>query len=144
MQRIVGPSNVQTVGLKIDSFFSDDDEDVSTPMEVDDDEDGEGKGERKDKEVKEEKKEEGEKETETPMEQQAEEDDVDPLDAYMEEVKQEVKKFNMGGVKGNDKVSVRAFCIVFFAQTSPVPLISSTLSTRSGLNQLLVFGRREQ
>uniref|UniRef100_A0AAQ5X538 Probable ATP-dependent RNA helicase DDX46 n=1 Tax=Amphiprion ocellaris TaxID=80972 RepID=A0AAQ5X538_AMPOC len=31
-------------------------------------------------------------------------DDVDPLDAYMEEVKQEVKKFNMGGVKGNDKV----------------------------------------
>lgn len=113
-------------------------------MEVDDDEDGEGKGERKDKEVKEEKKEEGEKETETPMEQQAEEDDVDPLDAYMEEVKQEVKKFNMGGVKGNDKVSVRAFCIVFFAQTSPVPLISSTLSTRSGLNQLLIFGRREQ
>uniref|UniRef100_A0A665X3Z8 Probable ATP-dependent RNA helicase DDX46 n=1 Tax=Echeneis naucrates TaxID=173247 RepID=A0A665X3Z8_ECHNA len=40
---------------------------------------------------------------ETPMEQQTEEDDVDPLDAYMEEVKQEVKKFNMGGMKGNDK-----------------------------------------
>ncbi|XP_029374749.1 putative ATP-dependent RNA helicase DDX46 isoform X2 [Echeneis naucrates] len=51
----------------------------------------------------EEKKEEGEKEKETPMEQQTEEDDVDPLDAYMEEVKQEVKKFNMGGMKGNDK-----------------------------------------
>uniref|UniRef100_A0A8P4K808 Probable ATP-dependent RNA helicase DDX46 n=1 Tax=Dicentrarchus labrax TaxID=13489 RepID=A0A8P4K808_DICLA len=32
-----------------------------------------------------------------------EEDDVDPLDAYMEEVKQEVKKFNMGAMKGNDK-----------------------------------------
>uniref|UniRef100_A0A3B4VEQ5 Probable ATP-dependent RNA helicase DDX46 n=1 Tax=Seriola dumerili TaxID=41447 RepID=A0A3B4VEQ5_SERDU len=47
--------------------------------------------------------EEGEKEKETPMEQQAEEDDVDPLDAYMEEVKQEVKKFNMGAMKGNDK-----------------------------------------
>uniref|UniRef100_A0A665X4M2 Probable ATP-dependent RNA helicase DDX46 n=1 Tax=Echeneis naucrates TaxID=173247 RepID=A0A665X4M2_ECHNA len=47
--------------------------------------------------------EEGEKEKETPMEQQTEEDDVDPLDAYMEEVKQEVKKFNMGGMKGNDK-----------------------------------------
>uniref|UniRef100_A0A671Y2H6 Probable ATP-dependent RNA helicase DDX46 n=1 Tax=Sparus aurata TaxID=8175 RepID=A0A671Y2H6_SPAAU len=47
--------------------------------------------------------EEGEKEKETPMEQLAEEDDVDPLDAYMEEVKQEVKKFNMGGMKGNDK-----------------------------------------
>uniref|UniRef100_A0A3Q1G6E7 Probable ATP-dependent RNA helicase DDX46 n=1 Tax=Acanthochromis polyacanthus TaxID=80966 RepID=A0A3Q1G6E7_9TELE len=55
-----------------------------------------------DKDIKEEKKEEGEQE-ETPMEQQTEEDDVDPLDAYMEEVKQEVKKFNMGGVKGNDK-----------------------------------------
>uniref|UniRef100_A0A671Y5P9 Probable ATP-dependent RNA helicase DDX46 n=1 Tax=Sparus aurata TaxID=8175 RepID=A0A671Y5P9_SPAAU len=49
----------------------------------------------------------GEEEKETPMEQLAEEDDVDPLDAYMEEVKQEVKKFNMGGMKGNDKVSVR-------------------------------------
>uniref|UniRef100_A0AAQ5XM80 Probable ATP-dependent RNA helicase DDX46 n=1 Tax=Amphiprion ocellaris TaxID=80972 RepID=A0AAQ5XM80_AMPOC len=56
-----------------------------------------------DKDIKEEKKEEGEQK-ETPMEQQTEEDDVDPLDAYMEEVKQEVKKFNMGGVKGNDKV----------------------------------------
>ncbi|XP_070838849.1 probable ATP-dependent RNA helicase DDX46 isoform X2 [Chaetodon trifascialis] len=81
----------------------DDDEDISAPMEADDDEDGDGKGERKEKEIKEEKKEEGEKEKETPMEQQAEDDDVDPLDAYMEEVKQEVKKFNMGGMKGNDK-----------------------------------------
>ncbi|XP_041657753.1 probable ATP-dependent RNA helicase DDX46 [Cheilinus undulatus] len=80
----------------------DDDEDVSAPMEADDDEDGEGKGEKKDKDTKEEKMDEGEKE-ETPLQQQAEEDDVDPLDAYMEEVKQEVKKFNMGGVKGNDK-----------------------------------------
>uniref|UniRef100_A0A7N6B406 Probable ATP-dependent RNA helicase DDX46 n=1 Tax=Anabas testudineus TaxID=64144 RepID=A0A7N6B406_ANATE len=51
----------------------------------------------------EEKKEEGEKDKETPMEQEVEEDDVDPLDAYMEEVKQEVKKFNMGAMKGNDK-----------------------------------------
>uniref|UniRef100_A0A8C7XCP9 Probable ATP-dependent RNA helicase DDX46 n=1 Tax=Oryzias sinensis TaxID=183150 RepID=A0A8C7XCP9_9TELE len=41
--------------------------------------------------------------SETPMEQQAEEDEVDPLDAYMEEVKQEVKKFNMSDMKGNDK-----------------------------------------
>uniref|UniRef100_A0A3P8PY86 RNA helicase n=1 Tax=Astatotilapia calliptera TaxID=8154 RepID=A0A3P8PY86_ASTCA len=40
---------------------------------------------------------------ETPMEQQTEEDDIDPLDAYMEEVKQEVKKFNIGAMKGNDK-----------------------------------------
>uniref|UniRef100_A0A8C7XB66 Probable ATP-dependent RNA helicase DDX46 n=1 Tax=Oryzias sinensis TaxID=183150 RepID=A0A8C7XB66_9TELE len=45
-------------------------------------------------------------EKETPMEQQAEEDEVDPLDAYMEEVKQEVKKFNMSDMKGNDKVIV--------------------------------------
>lgn len=80
----------------------DDDEDGSAVMEGDDDDDGDGKGDRKDKDIKEEKKEEGEQE-ETPMEQQTEEDDVDPLDAYMEEVKQEVKKFNMGGVKGNDK-----------------------------------------
>uniref|UniRef100_A0A3B4B4D5 RNA helicase n=1 Tax=Periophthalmus magnuspinnatus TaxID=409849 RepID=A0A3B4B4D5_9GOBI len=43
----------------------------------------------------------GDKDKETEMEQDTEEDDVDPLDAYMEEVKQEVKKFNMGGV--NDK-----------------------------------------
>ncbi|XP_034033842.1 probable ATP-dependent RNA helicase DDX46 isoform X2 [Thalassophryne amazonica] len=67
----------------------------------DDDEDGEGKEEGKNKGIKEEEKEEGE--METPMEQQAEEDDVDPLDAYMEEVKEEVKKFNMGAMKGNDK-----------------------------------------
>uniref|UniRef100_A0A3Q1H6J5 Probable ATP-dependent RNA helicase DDX46 n=1 Tax=Acanthochromis polyacanthus TaxID=80966 RepID=A0A3Q1H6J5_9TELE len=81
----------------------DDDEDGSAVMEGDDDDDdGDGKGDGKDKDIKEEKKEEGEQE-ETPMEQQTEEDDVDPLDAYMEEVKQEVKKFNMGGVKGNDK-----------------------------------------
>lgn len=107
-------------------------------MEADDDEDGEGKGERKDKEVKEEKKEEGEKETETPMEQQAEEDDVDPLDAYMEEVKQEVKKFNMGGVKGNDKVSVRGeICTVLLVQYQ----LTAALSR---LNQLFIFGRREQ
>uniref|UniRef100_A0A3Q3NN25 Probable ATP-dependent RNA helicase DDX46 n=1 Tax=Labrus bergylta TaxID=56723 RepID=A0A3Q3NN25_9LABR len=62
------------------------------------DDDGE-----KERDMKEELLDEGEKE-ETPMEQLAEEDDdIDPLDAYMEEVKQEVKKFNMGGVKGNDK-----------------------------------------
>lgn len=78
-------------------------------MEGDDDEDGEEKGEQNEKEIKEEKKEEEEKET--PMEQQVEEDDVDPLDAYMEEVKQEVKKFNMGAMRGNDKVSTRGrFC----------------------------------
>lgn len=76
-------------------------------MEVDDDDDGEGKGEQKEKEMKEEKNEEGEKENDSPTKQQDEEDDVDPLDAYMEEVKQEVKKFNMGAMKGNDKVSVR-------------------------------------
>uniref|UniRef100_A0A8C4Z719 Probable ATP-dependent RNA helicase DDX46 n=1 Tax=Gadus morhua TaxID=8049 RepID=A0A8C4Z719_GADMO len=36
-------------------------------------------------------------------EEEEEEDDVDPLDAYMEGVKEEVKKFNMGGMRGNDK-----------------------------------------
>ncbi|XP_069030960.1 probable ATP-dependent RNA helicase DDX46 isoform X2 [Embiotoca jacksoni] len=81
----------------------DDDEEGSALMEGDDDEDVDGKVERKEKEVKEEKKEEGDKEKEIPMEQQPEEDDVDPLDAYMEEVKQEVKKFNMGAMRGNDK-----------------------------------------
>uniref|UniRef100_A0A3Q3GT12 Probable ATP-dependent RNA helicase DDX46 n=1 Tax=Kryptolebias marmoratus TaxID=37003 RepID=A0A3Q3GT12_KRYMA len=30
-------------------------------------------------------------------------EEMDPLDAYMEEVKQEVKKFNIGAMKGNDK-----------------------------------------
>lgn len=79
-------------------------------MEGDDDEDLEGKGDVKEMEIKEETNEEGEKEKETPMEQQAEEDDVDPLDAYMEEVKQEVKKFNMGAMKGNDKVSFLEGC----------------------------------
>ncbi|XP_071399173.1 probable ATP-dependent RNA helicase DDX46 isoform X2 [Centroberyx affinis] len=82
----------------------DDDEEGPAPLEAEDDEEVEGKGERKEKEIKEEKKEEGEEEEkETPMEQEAEEDDVDPLDAYMEEVKEEVKKFNMGAMKGNDK-----------------------------------------
>ena len=76
-------------------------------MEVDDDEDGDVKGEGTAKDIKEEQKEEGEKETETPMEQPAEEDEVDPLDAYMEEVKQEVKKFNIGAMKGNDKVRIK-------------------------------------
>lgn len=98
---------LQSADTQTHIFLTDDDEDILAPMEADDDEDMEGKGEKTEKELKEEKKEEGEKEEETPMEQQAEEDDVDPLDAYMEEVKQEVKKFNMGGVKGNDKVSVR-------------------------------------
>jgi ATP-dependent RNA helicase DDX46/PRP5 len=65
------------------------------------------KQEKPEEEVEEEKK-------ETPMEleeeameeeEEEEEDDVDPLDAYMEGVKEEVKKFNMGGMRGNDKVS---------------------------------------
>lgn len=42
----------------------------------------------------------------TPMEEETGEE-LDPLDAYMEEVKEEVKKFNMGTMRGgNDKVSV--------------------------------------
>lgn len=86
-------------------------------MEGNDDEDGEEKGEKKDSEVKEEMTEGEEQEKDTPMELEAE-DDVDPLDAYMEEVKQEVKKFNIGAMKGNDKVrtsliSRSSFTIVF-------------------------------
>ncbi|XP_024120640.1 probable ATP-dependent RNA helicase DDX46 isoform X1 [Oryzias melastigma] len=81
----------------------DDDEDNSAVMEVEDDDSADGKEEGKEKEIKEEKKEDGDQEKETPMEEQTEEDEVDPLDAYMEEVKQEVKKFNMSDMKGNDK-----------------------------------------
>ncbi|XP_037543761.1 probable ATP-dependent RNA helicase DDX46 [Nematolebias whitei] len=82
----------------------DDDEEGSALMEADDDEEeADGKEEGKEKDTKEAIKEEGEMEKETPVEQQAEEDEVDPLDAYMEEVKQEVKKFNIGPMKGNDK-----------------------------------------
>ncbi|XP_011481430.1 probable ATP-dependent RNA helicase DDX46 isoform X2 [Oryzias latipes] len=81
----------------------DDDEENSAVMEVEDDDSADGKEEGKEKEIEEEKKEDGDQEKETPMEQQAEEDEVDPLDAYMEEVKQEVKKFNMSDMKGNDK-----------------------------------------
>nr|XP_057943536.1 probable ATP-dependent RNA helicase DDX46 isoform X1 [Doryrhamphus excisus] len=79
----------------------DDDEDTPAPMEVDDEEDVDSKGDVGEKEEKEDEMDGGEKET--PAEKRDEEDDIDPLDAYMEEVKQEVKKFNMGGVKGNDK-----------------------------------------
>lgn len=46
--------------------------------------------------------------TEAEKESQEEEDEeLDPLDAYMEEVKEEVKKFNMGSMKGgNEKVGI--------------------------------------
>lgn len=71
---------------------SDDDEETQAPVEPDEEE------------------EEAEKdgsagtEEETPMEQEVREE-LDPLDAYMEEVKEEVKKFNMGTMKGgSDKV----------------------------------------
>ncbi|XP_014053724.1 probable ATP-dependent RNA helicase DDX46 [Salmo salar] len=79
----------------------DDDDEEGTAPEEEAEEGEEGKG----PEEKEEKKEEEEEEEEevTPMEQEAE-DELDTLDAYMEEVKEEVKKFNMGPQsKGNDK-----------------------------------------
>ncbi|XP_077963191.1 putative ATP-dependent RNA helicase DDX46 [Gasterosteus aculeatus] len=107
----------------------DDDEDNSAPMEGDDEEDGEGKGENEEKEIKkeeekeEEEEEEEEKESEAPMELEAEDDDVDPLDAYMEEVKQEVKKFNMGAMKGNDKKGAMT-----------VTKVMTVLKTRKGPN----------
>lgn len=104
----------------------DDDEDVPTPMEADDEDDDDDddedgvKGEKKDSEVKDEDKEEGDKEGETAMEKN-EEDEVDPLDAYMEEVKQEVKKFNMGGVKGGDKKGATITKVVTVVKTKKGP-----------------------
>ncbi|XP_073680440.1 probable ATP-dependent RNA helicase DDX46 isoform X3 [Garra rufa] len=69
----------------------DDDEDTQAPAEPD----AEEEEEEKDKPA-------GEEE-ESQMEQETGEE-LDPLDAYMEEVKEEVKKFNMGTMKGgNDK-----------------------------------------
>ncbi|XP_077448711.1 putative ATP-dependent RNA helicase DDX46 isoform X2 [Stigmatopora argus] len=101
----------------------DDDEDTPVPMEADDDEeeeeDGEGKGEPKEGEVMEEKMDESEKDV--AVEKEEEEDDVDPLDAYMEEVKQEVKKFNMGGVKGNDTKGATVTKVVTVVKTKKGP-----------------------
>lgn len=70
---------------------------------VDDDEEGptsvDQEGEEDDDKEKERKVEEAEE-----MEEEGGEE-LDPLDAYMEEVKEEVKKFNMGTMRGgNDKV----------------------------------------
>ncbi|XP_077596886.1 putative ATP-dependent RNA helicase DDX46 isoform X2 [Stigmatopora nigra] len=101
----------------------DDDEDTPIPMEADDEEeeeeDGEGKGEPKEGEVMEEKMDESEKDV--AVEKEEEEDDVDPLDAYMEEVKQEVKKFNMGGVKGNDTKGATVTKVVTVVKTKKGP-----------------------
>ncbi|XP_041742649.1 probable ATP-dependent RNA helicase DDX46 isoform X2 [Coregonus clupeaformis] len=85
------------------SLEDDDDDDEEGPAPVDEPEEGEeGKG-LEEKDIKEEEEEEEEEEEVTPMEQEAE-DELDTLDAYMEEVKEEVKKFNMGPQsKGNDK-----------------------------------------
>ncbi|KAM9781273.1 putative ATP-dependent RNA helicase DDX46 isoform 1-T1 [Syngnathus typhle] len=103
----------------------DDDEDTLVPAEGDDedDEDAEGKGEAKETEPKEEKMDEGEKDAEAAAaaEMQDDEDDVDPLDAYMEEVKQEVKKFNMGGVKGSDKKGAMITKVVTVVKTKKGP-----------------------
>ncbi|XP_061926169.1 probable ATP-dependent RNA helicase DDX46 isoform X2 [Entelurus aequoreus] len=94
----------------------DDDYDTPTPIEADDDEEeGDEKGDAKEED--EDKTDDGDKEKETPAEKEDEEDDIDPLDAYMEEVKQEVKKFNMGGVKGNDKGGVMLTKVVTVVKT---------------------------
>ncbi|XP_053702908.1 probable ATP-dependent RNA helicase DDX46 [Synchiropus splendidus] len=105
----------------------DDDEDGPTPMDADDDdddddddEDGGVKGEKKDSDVKDEDKGDDDKEGETPVEKN-DEDEVDPLDAYMEEVKQEVKKFNMGGVKGGDKKGATITKVVTVVKTKKGP-----------------------
>lgn len=68
----------------------DDDEETQAPAEPDEDE--------------QEKDAAAETEEAVLMEEETGEE-LDPLDAYMEEVKEEVKKFNMGTMKGgNDKV----------------------------------------
>ncbi|XP_056302302.1 probable ATP-dependent RNA helicase DDX46 isoform X2 [Danio aesculapii] len=69
----------------------DDDEETTAPAEPDgDDEEEEDKA--------------AEAEESERMEEEEAGEEVDPLDAYMEEVKEEVKKFNMGTMKGaNDK-----------------------------------------
>ena len=120
------------------SLKDDDEEGGLVPMEADEEDDeeeeGEGKEEKKkesevkkESEIKQEKPEEEEeveeeeekKETpmeqeEEPLEEEEEEDDVDPLDAYMEGVKEEVKKFNMGGMRGNDKVRLHSeWCMIW-------------------------------
>ncbi|XP_072302139.1 probable ATP-dependent RNA helicase DDX46 [Eucyclogobius newberryi] len=100
----------------------DDDDDNSAPMEADDDEEAGGDGKDvKDKDAQEELKEEGDEAKEPPMEQEAEEDDVDPLDAYMEEVKQEVKKFNMGGVNDKAKGAMTVTKVVTVTKTKKGP-----------------------
>ncbi|XP_051902429.1 probable ATP-dependent RNA helicase DDX46 [Hippocampus zosterae] len=107
----------------------DDDEDVPVPMEAtegeeeEEEEEAQDKVEVKESEVKEEKMEEGEKDSNAPAEKpdEEEEDDIDPLDAYMEEVKQEVKKFNMGGVKGNDKKGATVTKVVTVVKTKKGP-----------------------
>ncbi|XP_026886394.1 probable ATP-dependent RNA helicase DDX46 isoform X2 [Electrophorus electricus] len=74
------------------SLEDDDDDDEEGPASV------EHEGEEEEEKVKE-----GEAEAVAEMEEETGEE-LDPLDAYMEEVKEEVKKFNMGTMKGgNDK-----------------------------------------
>lgn len=76
---------------------------MNTPVYVDDDEEGPASVDQEGEEDEDKEKEGKVEETET-MEEEGEEE-LDPLDAYMEEVKEEVKKFNMGTMKGgNDKV----------------------------------------
>ncbi|XP_062867669.1 probable ATP-dependent RNA helicase DDX46 isoform X2 [Trichomycterus rosablanca] len=76
------------------SLEDDDDDDEEGPASVEHDD-----GEDEEEENQKEKKEEEEK-----VKEENGEEELDPLDAYMEEVKEEVKKFNMGTMKGgNDK-----------------------------------------
>lgn len=73
------------------SLEDDDDDDDEGPVLVERDEEEDDDDEDKQKDGK---------EDEAPEEEGGEE--LDPLDAYMEEVKEEVKKFNMGNMRGGD------------------------------------------
>lgn len=72
-------------------------------VHADDDEEGPASVDQEGEED-EDKEKEGKVEEAENMKEEGDEE-LDPLDAYMEEVKEEVKKFNMGTMKGgNDKV----------------------------------------
>ncbi|XP_062393052.1 probable ATP-dependent RNA helicase DDX46 [Sardina pilchardus] len=88
----------------------DDDEEAPAPLEQEEEEE----------EEKPEEKEEEEEKT-TDMEEEPGEE-IDSLDAYMEEVKEEVKKFNMGTMRGkNDKKGGMVTKVVTVVKTKKMP-----------------------
>ncbi|XP_076129782.1 putative ATP-dependent RNA helicase DDX46 [Alosa pseudoharengus] len=92
-------------------------------LEDDEDDDEEALAPPEQEEEEEEKPEEKEEEEEkiTDMEEEPGEE-IDSLDAYMEEVKEEVKKFNMGTMRGkNDKKGGMVTKVVTVVKTKKMP-----------------------